>query len=500
MPSHSIDDEEFSASKLDELLIWISTQTGLSFRSQRGRAMEILCREIGSSHTRDVEAFRKRISIDQAAFDDLVGELTIGETYFFRDEDQFQIIASDFLQEMARSRPANHLIRVWSAGCASGEEAWSVAITLAESGLEHRSHVLATDISRLSLNRARAGRYRPWSLRGAAKRRMHKWIEEQEDTYLIHHRLREHVSFEYLNLAQDNYPSFATNTVGLDMIICRNVLIYFDSATIESVANRFYRCLSPGGWLITGASDPLLSKYAPFETRVTPHGLICRRADSESSGADRSDSQSLSSPGGSKEASGNRKRSPQPLTATRPSAPRQMAKQEAADTVALNQISQRIRSASDALAAGRYEEVLRLTSSSDTNTQLCVLRVRALANVDVERAAEFCSTASHRHPTSKELHYLYAVLLTEAGRYPAAMAAARRVVFLDRELVVGHMALGAVSLRTGDLITARRSFRNAERLCRARPSEEIVPLSDGEHCGRMAESAARQMAMVDDTR
>ena len=96
------------------------------------------------------------------------------------------------------------------------------------------------------------------------------------------------VSFEYLNLAEDTYPSFATNTVGMDLILCRNVLIYFDQQTITRVAQRLFQSLSPGGWLIAGASDPPLHRYAPFEVNSTAIGRVYVRPD-KPAGAGRGD-------------------------------------------------------------------------------------------------------------------------------------------------------------------------------------------------------------------
>ena len=110
----------------EALIDWISQQTGLSFRSQRDSAAEIINRYIQRSNSGPAAACRQKLESNQAAFEDLVGELTIGETYFYRDEKQFELIAGEFLDVMQASRPDDHRLRAWSAGCASSDDAWTL--------------------------------------------------------------------------------------------------------------------------------------------------------------------------------------------------------------------------------------------------------------------------------------------------------------------------------------------------------------------------------------
>jgi chemotaxis protein methyltransferase CheR len=139
-----------------------------------------------------------------------------------------------------------------------------------------------------------------------------------------------------------------------------------------------------------------------------------------------------------------------------------------------------------------------LTGDRPEDAAAVALHVRALANVDAARAESVCAAAVARHPVAAELHYLHAVLLMDLGRDDEAVRVLRRVVYLDRELALAHFTLGAVLLRLGDLAGARRAYRNARDLCAARPPDEVVPLSDGEHAGRLAEAAAAQWALLTD--
>jgi chemotaxis protein methyltransferase CheR len=120
--------------------------------------------------------------------------------------------------------------------------------------------------------------------------------------------------------------------------------------------------------------------------------------------------------------------------------------------------------------------------------------VQALANLDQTAALKACDEALAQHPLSAELHYLHAVLLVEVNQHKAAAEAARRLVFLDRSLAIGHFLLGSILRHQGDVGGARRSFRNARDLCAHRPADEPVPLTEGEVAGRLVEAADLQLA------
>lgn len=490
------------ASETDSLIDWISQQTGLSFRSQRESAAEIINRYVQRSNSGTPAACRQKLESDQAAFDDLVGELTIGETYFYRDEDQFDLIAGEFLDVMQASRPDDHRLRAWSAGCASGEEVWTLASVFANAQLGDRADVLGTDISQSSLTRARAGEYGSWSLRGSAGEKMRRWGTESNRRFTISDRLRPLVTFEYLNLAADQYPSFTSKTVGLDLILCRNVMIYFDRATIQSVAEKLFQCLSPGGWLITGASDPPLADYAPFKILMRDCGQVHVRPDHCEPESPRPEAGSSAGnhSASSNKRSGkvtvsdqsrldrqNRQRTPMQKTHGRAQQSRHVAQQRA------NVQAER---ASRSLSQGNYQQVLDDTNEYFDDIRCCLLRVRALANLDTEQAADFCHEATRQHQVSAELHYLHAILLTELAQYSEAATAARSSVFLDQSLIVGHLALGSALERLGKTSGARRSFRNARRLSENWPENQPVPCSDGESASRLAESAARHLALL----
>ena len=156
------------------------------------------------------------------------------------------------------------LIRAWSAGCASGEEAYSLAILLSQMGLGDEASVLGTDISQAALATARGGRYRDWSLRGASPDFMARYFRSAGPSWSLIEPVKRCVRFAFLNLALDAYPSHVSSTHAMDLILCRNVLIYFDAWTVEQVARRLRESLAPGGWLYVGHSESLRAEAAMF--------------------------------------------------------------------------------------------------------------------------------------------------------------------------------------------------------------------------------------------
>jgi chemotaxis protein methyltransferase CheR len=260
----------------------LARRTGLSFTPPRQPGAEQgIRRAMHRAGVADLEAYGKWIETEEAALDDLIVELTVGETYFFREPDQFAFLRREVVptyRARVTERMARWGLRAWSAGCASGEEAYSLAMLFDSEGLAAHVSVLGTDISHAALARARKGVYRSWSLRGDGAPQARPYLARQEGGWTVVEAVRRLVTFAHLNLALDVYPSLATGTWGMDLIFCRNVLIYFDADTVAAVARRLFASLAPGGWLFLASSDPPLNQIGPFEIVVAPEGVFYRRA------------------------------------------------------------------------------------------------------------------------------------------------------------------------------------------------------------------------------
>ncbi|MBV9124765.1 MAG: chemotaxis protein CheR [Planctomycetes bacterium] len=481
---------------LDKVLHLLGERTGLSFPANRRDSARLgIRRAMKRAGVTDLEAYFGELQNDPRVFDDLVVELTVGETYFFREPAQFEFLRRQAIPEVLQQRGREHRLRVWSAGCASGEEPYSLAILFHQLGLGAQVHILATDVSRAALGKALRAVYGKWSLRGEAEAAVRPYLEPQDGSFVLVDKIRRRVTFDYLNLALDVYPSFATGVWGMDVILCRNVLIYFDPETTRRVARRFFETLAPGGWMITASSDPPLTEFAPFQPVVVSQGVFYRRPEAGSPTDTRPGHKTgvLACPvEGTGEDACPTNAKPHHRAPRRTHAPRvaRPSRPSPSDQDPLEQ-------ARETLARGDYARAAELAGQNPDDPAAAALHVRALANLDTARAEHACAEAVTRHPLSVELRYLRALLLIELGHDREAARAVRRVIYLDRSLAIAHFTLGALLRRQGDRAGAQRAFRNVIKLCAERPAEEVVPFSDGEHAGRLAEAGRSELAILE---
>ncbi|RZU47736.1 chemotaxis protein methyltransferase CheR [Fluviicoccus keumensis] len=194
-------------------------------------------------------------------FDFLVAGLTVGESYFFRDTAQMEWLRDSLLPDLIEARRSlgKLELRIWSAGCAGGQEIYSLAMMLREMLPDYSDwhvHLLATDINTVALETAGKGFYRKWSFRVTPPSMIAKYFSATGDGFVLNDAIRQSVRWGNLNLADEVYPSAANGTANLDIILCRNVLLYIEPGIALGMLCRLAGCLAPEGVLLTGLSDP----------------------------------------------------------------------------------------------------------------------------------------------------------------------------------------------------------------------------------------------------
>lgn len=438
----------------------IRSLTGLAFpESLRTRLVEGVAHGMGCAGLKEPMEYLARLEGEPELLDDLVTRITVGETYFFRDPAQCELVRKRILPDLLRRR-AGRPLRIWSAGCATGEEAYTLAILHGEvAGVTAPAHILGTDLSRQALARARSGRYPRRSLRSLPPEALGRYFKESDGAFLVARDRLGTVDFRYLNLAEDTYPTLASGAWAMDLILCRNVLIYFDREMAADVTRRMMASLAPGGWLLLGASDPLPPDPEPCDTVVTDAGIAYRRPDVESGPP------------------------PDAMVGMAPEIPwRSLGTLPRAVPPPRPPVAEPIE-------ASRQEGAEGL--------DVWVTRVRHLANRGaLEDASAECSRALTRHPMSAELTYLLGILSGEAGHPEAALSALRGALYLDSSLAVAHLGLAGVLLRMGNAQGARRSMMNAHGLLASQPPEAEVPASDGERAGRLLAACEAGLAIL----
>ena len=446
-----------SRSSLEPVAALIARRTGLHIPKSRHDALAAaVARSMARTRATSASELVDRLTSSPAEMEALAAELTIPESYFFRAPEQLQLLRRDVLPEILRRCGPGHRLRLLSAGCAGGEEPYSLAILLDEEGLGTQSTVIGADISRAALARATAASYGSWSLRGTDENFRSLYFQRAGSSFHLLPRLRDRVEFTWLNLGEDFHPSHATGIIAFDVIFCRNALIYFDAAGIARAAARLFASLCEGGWLFTGASDPPLSEHAPFETVPTTAGPLYRRPVRKAASAEIP--------------------APVPFALEPPS-----------------RVEPRLPAAGPRPPRRESRAPRAAPASAD--------EVRALA--DQGRLAEALAAAAdlaRSQPGSAELHFLHAILLAEAGRDREAADLLRRALYLDRKLAVGALALGFSLRRLGDPLGARRAFKQARALLAGLPPGEPVPLADGEIAGRLLMTVDIQLGLLEESK
>ena len=215
----------------------------------------------------------------------LVDELTINETYFLRERSQLTALVAEVLPELRMQQRSDRPLSVWSAGCSSGEEPYSIVILALEAGLVPGVdfRVYASDISQRMLRRAREGVYRETSFRDTEPGVRERYFAAAEGGLRVSDEVKRYVDFIHLNL-------FDTSKLALlgpmDVILCRNVIIYFDTAGKRRVIDIFHDKLRPGGHLLLGHSESLIHLSTGFELRHLRRDLVYRRPLGSRIGAD----------------------------------------------------------------------------------------------------------------------------------------------------------------------------------------------------------------------
>lgn len=209
----------------------------------------------------------------RAELDEAVDLCTINETYFFREEYQLRALREEVLPELSATRKK---LSIWSAGCATGDEVYSIGITIRESGHFPRNQVrvFGSDISRRCLAAARQGTYAAAAFRATPSAVRASYFNETPGGWQIHDDIKAMCSFGQLNLIE---TARAAMVGRVDVIFCRNVLIYFDDASRRKVIDMFYDRLLPGGYLFLGHSESLLNVSTAFELVQLREDLVYRK-------------------------------------------------------------------------------------------------------------------------------------------------------------------------------------------------------------------------------
>lgn len=427
--------------------------TGMAFYADKDADLALIVAErMERCGAADCAVYLERLQAECDEMDALVAELTIGETYFFRHKEQFDALREIVLPDILARNVHSRRLRVWSAGCATGPEPYSLAILLKrEFGARiagwHVS-ILGTDINQKFLARARDGRYDQWAFRATPDDIRRDCFDAVGKQWQIKPEYRSMVSFQYHNLTQSRFPSLTDNIAGFDIIICRNVVIYFSRDTIAELVPRFHESLVDGGWLVMGHAEPSMDLFRQFRTVMVPGAVLFQRQDA-----------AVVPPPRPSPAT--------PLPPKPPLPPRRMATPLPSSAIPVP-------------AAGDHLAVPRALADQ--------------GRWDAALAA--CDALLGQDTLDWRLHYLRALILDQLGDATGCEAGLRRAIYLDRRAVLPHYHLGLFLQRADETEAARRSFRNVLTLLDGQPEDRLVDEGETLTAGQLRDTVAMHMKLL----
>lgn len=418
----------------------------------------------------------------------LASYLTVGETYFFREKKTFAVLETEILPQLIDSRQIKEkYLRIWSAGCCTGEEAYTIAILLNKiiaDLTDWNITILATDINPLFLQKAEEGIYNNWSFRDGAENIKEKYFKKiNNNSFAILSSIKKMVNFFYLNLAEDSFPSLINNTNALDIILCRNVLMYFNRELQDKIIKNFYRCLIEGGLLVVSSSE-LSSFLFPQFKAVNIDGAVYYKKDSKKSPPLKEEIIFTKTPDTKINFIKEEIKLPIKIYKELPCEP----KEEKLPQPKINSYQQALAEYENGHYEKAKEKTLKLLKENQSDTNAIILLAKTLANQgQLTSALQWCEKAIAIDKLNPCFYFLAATILQEQNLVEEAVKYLKRAIYLEQDFILAHFTLANLTKSQQKSKEAKKHFTNTLLLLNNFKDEEILPYSEGITVGRIKE-------------
>lgn len=472
---HNLTDIEFS-----KVCKVIASNMGLYFpidrRDMVGRSLAEAAVELGYHNMKEFIQWFLSATLKKDQIEILASYLTISETYFWREQQVFDALTQNILPELVTAKKDKEKsLTIWCAGCSTGEEAYSLAIALCRiipKIKEWKIEILATDINIKALSKARNGIYGSWSFRNSPS-----WLKEfyftrlNNKEYEVIPEIKEMVTFSSFNLARGNYITSISENNKMDVIFCRNVLMYFTGEWATRVSQNLFDLLTVDGWLVVSScelSSDLFPKLIPVNF---PGSVVYRKGKEELI------TSSLHSYLDHNQLLFNNLQSAvqspvvlnQLLSVDNTLNPFDEAGQNIFGPP--NQIEPELaENAKTQLLSKIREDNLKVSKTS----------IRFLADKGhLEEALLICNDAIFNNKLTPGLYYLRANILQEQDKFNDAIKSLKQAIYIDPDYIMGHFTLGNIFIRRGIIKKAKQYFNNALELLKKMSNDDIPAESEG---------------------
>jgi chemotaxis protein methyltransferase CheR len=488
----------------------VAQRLGLQFDdSKLNELAKVMRLRLRETRSRDVDGYLRRLGASREELRAVVSHLTVPETYFFRIPEHFVALQEVVLPDRVRARGGSKRLNILSAGCASGEEAYSIAMALMEP--EHAElagwnvAIRGIDVNPEMIAKGRAGHYSAWSLRGITPELKQKFLQPNRREFRVNDRVRGMVSLEEANLADGSAEFWQAGAY--DVIFFRNVLMYFSSEAIRTVIDRMANSLAPGGYIFLGPAETMRGVSQVFHLCHT-HGTFYYQLRDDAAiygsvavpAAPKAYVESASQAVREPAAAGVddlqdvkadwvttiRKASERIETLTRnPRPAREPSANRAPDNAAKQtRMPPDVSAALDLLQKERFVEALSAlpggSAETPANTDVQLLRAVLLTNSgNLAEAESACLQLLKTDELNAGAHYVMALCREYSGDQRSAMEHDQIAVYLDSSFAMPHLHLGLLSKRAGDMNTARQELNQASLLLEREDSSRVLLFGGG---------------------
>jgi chemotaxis protein methyltransferase CheR len=496
---------------LSQLSDVIAVNVGLHFPRERWydleRGISSAAKDFGFKNIESCIQWLVSSSLTRTQIEILASNLTVGETYFFRDRRIFDILEEHIIPELISSRrTSERRLRIWSAGCATGEEPYSIAIMLKKMIPDIQDWnitILATDINPHFLQKASKGIYTNWSFRDIPRWTQESFFKKTKDgSFKITSDIKEMVTFSYLNLVEDSYPSLLNNTNAVDIIFCRNVLMYFTADNMSSVIQKLHHSLMDSGWLIVSPCEVSKVLSAQFITVNFPGAILYRKDLNPSKMPGKIFPDEVLSCKGDYETEISFQIPLEPADdvstgMTMPQLTVNLDKEIKKPEV--SKLEEPYEEILDVYRKGLYREVeekliilLSHGKGIKNNPIFTKESVDLLIHVYANQgrlceALEWCEKAIVMDKINPYFHYLRANILQELGHVEESVKSLKRALYLNPNFTLAYFALGIISKKKGKTREANKYLKNALSILDTLRDDDILPESEGMTAKRLKE-------------